>query len=756
MDGVIMENDQRIQDAQKFLRFANDADSYNRQEALDDLKFSSGDQWPVEVQNSRNLEARPCLTINKLDGFIRQVCNQQRQARPRMKAHSMNSAANAKIADILTGIFKHIEVNSDADTAYDTAFEFAVRMGWGYYRVLTDYVREDSFDQEIYIKPISNPFTVYFDPNSRMPDGSDAETCLITEVMSKKEFRAQYPDADDGGNFNNRGTGDADADWIMKEDIRIAEWWFTERKKTKLLLLSDGTQVFKDEAPSPELMAAAGITIVSERDTLRKVIKWCKLTGLEVLEESTWVGKYIPIVPVYGQQITIDDKRKKYGLVRMAKDPQRMYNYWRTALTESVALAPKAKWLLAEGQDEGHENEWAQANIKAAPVLRYKQKDIEGQPAPVPTRLQPEPPPAGIMEATNSINNDLQTVVGIFDSNQFSQGNQSGKAIRGQQMQIDMTNFHYFDNLTRSLKHTGRIILDLIPKIYDKERVMRIIGYDNRPEMVTINQRTVDESGVEKILNDVTVGEYDVFMDTGPGYQSKRQEAVESMVPLLQSNPELFQAAGDLVFRNMDFPGADVIADRLAAMNPMSQVDEKSDIPPQAQMQLMASQKQIGDLQQQIAALTLNLQHQSDVQKMKEEGQNRRKLMDVTSRAYNTETINEAKVNQNIIKATTDSNRNELDAITKLLLKGMDARAIQGEIDRRDAQVSQMAEFASQDVHQTDSPFLRQEMAMAEAPLQSAQMPEIDDQMLARLQEQAMQSQQMPQPAISGVPMGPG
>jgi hypothetical protein len=170
----------------------------------------------------------------------------------------------------------------------------------------------------------------------------------------------------------------------------------------------------------------------------------------------------------------------------------------------------------------------------------------------------------------------------------------------------------------------------------------------------------------------------------------------------------------------------------------------------------MASQKQIGDLQQQIAALTLNLQHQSDVQKMKEEGQNRRKLMDVTSRAYNTETINEAKVNQNIIKATTDSNRNELDAITKLLLKGMDARAIQGEIDRRDAQVSQMAEFASQDVHQTDSPFLRQEMAMAEAPLQSAQMPEMDDQMLARLQEQAMQSQQMPQPAISGVPMGPG
>jgi hypothetical protein len=473
---------------------------------------------------------------------------------------------------------------------------------------------------------------------------------------------------------------------------------------------------------------------------------------MEILEESTWIGKYIPIIPVYGQQLVVDDKRKKYGIVRMAKDPQRMYNYWRTALTESVALAPKAKWLLAEGQDEGHENEWNLANIKATPVLRYKQKDIEGQPAPVPQRLQPEPPAAGIVEATSAINNDLQTVVGIYDPNQFAQGNMSGKAIRGQQMQIDLSNFHYYDNLTRSLKQTGRVILDLIPKIYDKERVMRIIGYDNQPEMVTINQRIVDESGAEKILNDVTVGEYDVYMDTGPGYQSKRQEAVESMVPLLQANPELFQAAGDLVFRNMDFPGADVIADRLAAMNPLAKIDEKSDIPPQVQMQLMASQKMVADLQQQIAALTLNLQHQTDVQRMKEEGQTRRKLMDVTSRAYNTETINEAKVNQTNLKAITDQNRTELDAITKLLLKGMDSRALQQEMARRDAEQGQVAAFSESEVNMNDSPFLREEMALAQQPMVN---PGVDDQMAAQFAMQEMQPQPLEQPVIPGVPMGP-
>ena len=705
--------DSRIQEAIDFLKFSNEADTENRQKGLDDLKFSSGDQWPIEVQNSRHLEARPCLTINKLDAYVRQIVNQMRQGRPRMRAHSMNSEANAKVADVITGIFKHIEVNSDADTAYDTAGEYAVRIGWGYWRVITDYVREDSFDQEIYIRPIDNPFSVYFDPNSIQPDGSDAEKVLITTLMSKDDFKIQYPGADDGGDFNQRGTGDFDPDWVQKEDIRVAEYFYVERKKTKLLLLSDGTKVYKDEAPSPEILAAAGIMVVGERETMRKQIKWCKLTGLEILEERDWSGRYIPVVPVYGQQLTVEDKRKKYGLVRNAKDAQRMYNYWQTSLTESIALAPKAKWLLAEGQDEGHENEWAQANIKSMPVLRYKQTDINGKEAPAPQRLQPEPPPAGVIAAAMSIDKDLQSVVGIFDPSQLPQGNMSGKAIRGQQMQQDMTNFHYYDNLVRSMKHTGRIILDLIPKIYDRERVMRIIGYDGKPEMVTLNQRTQDEMGVEKVLNDVTVGEYDVYMDTGPGYQSKRQEAVEAMMPMISTNQELFNLAGDLVFRNMDFPGAEVIADRLAANNPLAQIDDKSEIPPQIQMQLMQAQKQIADMQQMIAAMELEKQYRGDIEMVRQEGETKRKLMDVTSRAYNTDTINEAKVNQQIMNSQANQNKAELDAVTKMLLKRMDIGELRQVIAEKDAEQAQVAAFAEREVNRSDNPFLQQEQQIA-------------------------------------------
>jgi hypothetical protein len=694
----------KINEAIKFWRLVNDSDSTNRAEALNDIKFAAGDQWPVEIQNSRNLESRPCLTINKIDAYIRQVTNQQRMQRPRIKVHPVNNLADYKIAQVIEGITRHIEVNSSADTAYDTAFDYAVRMGWGYWRINYKYVREDSFDQEIYIDAVENPFTVYFDPNSVRPDGSDAERCLITTVLDKKIFREMYPGANDGANFQQRSTGDDTSAWVTKEDIRIAEYFYIERERAKLYLLSDGTTSFGDSANFFQRVEAAGLTVVDERDSFRKAVKWVKMTAMEVLEEKTWAGKYIPVVPCYGAQVIVDDKRKKYGLVRFAKDPQRMYNFWRTSMTESVALAPKAKWLLAEGQDEGHENEWAMANIKSMPVLRYKQKDIEGVPAPAPQRLQPEPPPAGIMEAAGAISADLQMVLGIMDPNQLPSGNISGKALQGQQNQVDLSNFHFYDNLTRSIAQTGRIILDLIPKIYDTQRVMRIIGSDGQPDMTTINE----QNEIGEVLNDVTVGEYDVVMDTGPGFQTKRQQAVESMMPLLTSNQELFNIAGDLVFRNMDFPGADVIADRLAAMNPMANIDEKSDIPPEAQMRLAQSEQMIQQLQQQLQAAGLEINNRAQVAQIREEGATKRKLMDVTARAHNTETMAEVRVNDQNTRSITSQNKTEIDALVKILLARMSPDQLMGEIERLNAEQFQYANIAAQDISHQPNPFIQQ------------------------------------------------
>ena len=664
--------DPRIDDAKQFLRFAADADTNNRSEALDDLKFAGGDQWPVEIQNSRSVESRPCLTINKVDAYIRQLCNQQRQQRPRMKAHGMNNQTDEQLADIVTGMCRHIENKSNADHAYDTAYESAVRMGWGYWRVNTRYVDEKSFDQEICIDTIDNPFTVYFDPNSVLPDGSDAEKVLITTVIPKENFRAMYPGAEDGSGFSMRGTGDSDAEWVMKEDIRLAEYFYTKIVNADLILLSDGTHVYEDEMPDPKLLEAAGIYEVSRRTSWRKEIHWCKLTAMQILEEGRWIGKHIPVIPTYGQQLVIEGKRKKFGLVRMAKDPQRMYNFWVTSITESVALAPKAKWIMAEGQDEGHENEWSQANTKTMAYLRYKQTDTDGQLAPPPIRQAPEQPPAGIMAAATGINADLMAVVGIYDPSQLPQGNVSGKALQGQQMQVDMTNFHYYDNLTRSIAHTGRIILDLIPKIYDKERVMRIIGDDGKPKVITLNQKGQDENGIERILNDVTVGQYDIVMDTGPGYSTKRQEAVESMMAALTANPNLFGQIGDLVFRNMDFPGADVIADRLASMNPLANIDDNSSVPPQVQMQIQQMQAAMQQMGQQNQQLQMMIKQRQDIEQVKQAHEDQRAILNAG-----------VKVHDQNTRSITSQNKMEIDAIMELLLHHMDTNRLEKEIAAR-------------------------------------------------------------------------
>ena len=669
-----------IQEAQEFLNLCTTADTMNRSEAIEDLKFSAGEQWPVEIQNSRTLESRPCLTINKVDAYCRQIVNNIRQQRPRIKVHGVNNEADAKMAEVWQGICRHIEVNSDADQAYDTAVDHAVRMGWGYLRITTDYIREDSFDQEIYIKPIHNPFTVYFDPNSTSPDGADAERALITEVIDKKVFAEMYPDADQGVGFTQRGSGDSNAEWVNKEDIRIAEYFYTVRKDTELIVLANGeTGYIEDYDGDPEY-------IIKRRKTVKKEIRWAKLTGMQVLEEGVWPGRFIPIIPVYGHRIVIENKHKKFGIVRQARDPQRMFNFWTTALTESIALAPKPKWLLAEGQDEGHENEWAQANIKSAPVLRYKQKDIEGAPAPVPSRIQPEAPPAGIMAAMDNINADLQAVIGIFDPSQLPQGNISGKALNGQQQQVDLTNYHFYDNLTRSIRHIGKIILDLGPKIYDTERVMRIIGMDGQPDMVTLNQQGADEEGIYKTMNDTSVGEYDVVMDTGPGYNSKRQEAIEAMIPLMTADPALMQVAGDLFFRNMDFPGAEIIADRLAAANPMSQIDEKSKIPPQVQMQLAMSKKQIEEMGQQLQNLQMVIKQRQDIESVKQDAETKRELMRQTAKAHNTESVLEARVHDVNMRAVTSQNKTEIESIMELLLHHMDTARLEKEIKSRNAE----------------------------------------------------------------------
>ncbi len=663
------------QEAVEFMRAVQDAESANRTEALQDLRFRWGDQWPQYAIQARGQE-RPQLTINETDSYIRKVTNSQRQQRPRVKVHPVDSIADPQIARVITGLTRHIEVNSDADNAYDTAFNFAATMGWGYWRVRTDYCREDSFNQDIFIDTIENPFTVYFDHFSKLPDGSDAEKVLITDLMRKTAFEKEFPGAQTSGEFPAGSSGDM-TNWVTNDEIRIAEYIYIDRKKAKLVMLSDGTVVWADQLPSADIMAGAGITVKGDRESFKRVVRWCKLTAFETLEEKVLPGRYIPVVPVYGDQMVIDGKRERKGLVRDAKDPARMNNFWYTSTTESIALAPKAKWLVPEGATEGHENEWNRANVSALPVLTWKTKDEQGRDLPPPIRQQPEPPPQGAIIAMQMSSNALQRVLGIYEP-AVRQGAQhkSDDVITTERGESDIANYHLYDNLTRSIKHTGRIILDLIPKIYDVQRVTRIIGEDERPKMVTLNEKQMDPTtqAIVKVMNDVTVGEYDVVMDTGPGYETKRQEGTRAALELMGTplGEKVAATADDLIVRNMDFPGADAIADRLAAANPLASIDENIDVPPQVQMVVQGLKGQLQQAQQIIQQLEIDKKYRLDSVRIKEEGDTRRELMRQTGDAHEREITRAQKQHDTETYALTAQNVAEINAIARILTSNGD------------------------------------------------------------------------------------
>ena len=677
-----------VHDAVEFMRVSIDADADNRGLALVDLKFRYGEQWPQYAIASRGLD-RPQLTINEMDSYIRQVTNSQRQQRPRMKVHPVDDFADVKIAKVITGILRHIEVNSDADNAYDTAFDFAATMGWGYWRIGHDYINDESFDQDIYIDSIQNPFSVYFDPVSRLPDGSDAEKALVTDLIPKAIFKRLYPGAQ-FDNFGERGTGDSDPEWMTQHEIRIAEYFHIKKIRAKLIKLSDGTSLYEDEMPPGKLLEMAGIEVIGDRDSHKRNVMWRKQTAMEILEEKKLPWNWIPIVPCYWTRTKIDNRTVCQGMVRPGMDAQRMVNFWQTSVTEQLALAPKAKWLMAEGQDEGHEIEWKNANLSPTPQLRYKQTDVEGQPAPAPQRLQPEPPPAGAIQAAFQSSSNLQKVMGIFDPNMQEGPPKSGKAVMAERNQSENSNYHGYDNLTKSLKHTGRIILSGIPKIYDTKRIIRIIGEDGSPTLTTINDKSAgsDEQAVQKVMNDVTVGTYDIVMDTGPGYDTKRLQGVDSMMQLMQTpiGEKVASVGDDLIVRQMDFPCADILADRLAASNPMSQIDETSQVPPQVQMQLKGLQQQLQQAQQALQQAESIIKTRSDLEQMKQTAETDREHMRQVTKAHDIET-RDAQIQRDVTLEThTKAQDAALDfhkAVTveeirghiALLLKHIDAQS---------------------------------------------------------------------------------
>jgi hypothetical protein len=584
------------------------AEATDRAEAVDDIKFGAGDQWPDDIKASRQAKKRPCLTINKVNTFIFQITNEQRQNRPSINVSPVGDKSDIQTAQMLKGMIRQIERLSHADIAYDTGFESAVRIGWGYWRLITEYEYEKSFDQCIKIERIRNPFRVYMDPDHQSPTGQDAQWCFITDLVTREDFKTDYPDADPV-EWQEGTTGDENL-WCTQTHVRLAEYFCFETKNRTLVALSNGHIGWEDKlnADIRKQIESGVVKVVNEREVPVKQVKWFKLTSKDILDEKDWPGKWIPVVKDIGIETDIEGNVSRMGLTRGMKDPQRMYNYWCTSETEQIALMPKAPYIIEEGQLEGHEGDWAKANNDALPYLTYKGSNVGGKPVPPPQRQQFAGPPAGIIQAKIGAAQDMQAVTGVrWDATmQERMHDESGKALRELKRVGDIGNFHYVDNLARSLKFTGEILIDLIPKIYDTKRILTILREDDSQEQVTIDptlpkahEQREEGENVVKLYNP-NVGEYAVAVTIGPNFATKRQEAADSMLTFMQAVPPAAPLIADLIAKNMDWPGAEEIYSRLQTLLPPGLLDQRTqNLPPEAKGLIANLTQQMAQMKQE-------------------------------------------------------------------------------------------------------------------------------------------------------------
>lgn len=709
-------------------RRAAEAERKVREEGLDDLRFVSGEQWPDTVKKQRADDQRPCLTVNRLPQVIQQVTNEQRQSRPEVKVNPIGDGADVETAEIIEGMLRHISVNSDASIAHDNAFECMCRGGFGYWRYVTDYVSPKSFDQEIYCKRILNPFTVYFDPSCQEPDYSDAGFAFIVEDWNADDYRAEFPGSELASLESFESLGDQAQDWASQDSVRIAEYFTVEKAKRTLCQLADGTTAYEDELPK-------GAKVIARRETTEPKVTWCKINAVEVLDRREWPGKFIPIVPVLGTELIVENERHLVGVIRYAKDSQRMYNYHVSAQTETIGLAPKAPYVVGEGQIEGYEDEWASANTKNHAVLTYVPKTIGGQILGAPQRNAVEPPIAAISAAIVQSSNDIKGTTGLYDDSLgIPHSDRSGKAVLARQKEGDTANLHLSDNLIRSMRHAGRIQLDLIRKVYDAARVARIIKPDETIEHIAVNTPTWKD-GVARIF-DLTKGDYDVTVSVGASYESRRQEAVESMLQLVQAYPNLMAFVGDLLVKNMDWPEAQAVSERLKKMLPPQLQDPKDGADPAAQAQQMTQQLQM--MGQQHDALVQRVHQLTDIitqKKVEADARVQVALIQAQSAAVVADINAKAESAQALLSAELESIQQRLGTMTT---------AAQGQHDAEQAEADRQHEAGMQAAQQQHQAGMQQGQQQHQAGMQVQQQQAAADQQASQQQADA---QQLPEAA---------
>jgi hypothetical protein len=533
-----------------------EGDRDNRDRDQEQRRFYRGkkaDQWDQGDLTKRR--GRITVTVNRCPQFVKQITGEMRQNKPAIKVLPVDDQTDPKLAEVYSAIIRHIESNSDAHRIYSKSGEQAVIGGLGWFRILTDYLDDKSFDQEIVVKHIKNPLSVVCDPGAIELTRCDAGWMIVSELIPEDAFKAKYPNAKLDG-FDTEEY----ALWRADKKIRVAEYWVREEKRRDLLLLSDGSTRYGDELEELEMaiLSGLGVTIEDRRKVKAHTVKCYKITGLEVLESYDWAGSYIPLIPVIGEEIEVGDEVFRHGLVYPMIDSQKAYNFARSAMLETVASQPKAPYLVTTEMVKNHKKAWEGLNEGNPSALTF---DPDPKAPQGPQRIAPPNFSAAWYQEALTADGDMKATTGIYDASLGKQSNEtSGRAIMARDQQGETASYVYVDNLSAAIRQAGRIMLEMIPHIYTGERVVRMMGEDGAIEgYARINTMLPDG----QVWNDISVGQFDLEVTTGPAFATKRLEAADKLMKLAQAMPDKMAVAIDLLVKSLDIPYGEKIAERM-------------------------------------------------------------------------------------------------------------------------------------------------------------------------------------------------
>lgn len=610
-------------------KIAEEAERAQRDRELADLKFEI-DQWPEEYRTQRSggvdpgtkrkIPARPCLQIDKIEQSMTSIVNEARAAKLGIIIKPLGERATKEIADVRQGLIRSIEVNSRAQIARMWALDRTVKVGRGVYRITKQITNDGDFDMDLVVQRVLNQHGAYFDPFAQEPDWSDGEWVHLTHDIPEPTFKRTWPKAQLSKATTEQlvSLGDTAPGWVSLSDgkartYRVSEFYFIEHKSRWLIFINTSIEAgggprFEDEVKKeqPALLKLADPS--KRRKVDFKTVRWVVMNGMEILDEETWEGRWIPVIRTIGKEYNIGGERIWKGVIANAKDAQRSYNVMRSRQLEAIGLSSLAQWIMAEGQDEDYETQWDEANTRYFTRLIYKPVTVDDKLAPPPHRDVAEPAIQAITEAVHEADNDIKATTMRFDASlgNVNPRDRSGKAIRELKMQGETGTSNYLDNLASiSMVHEGRILNDMLEHVYDRKgRIVRLLGDDESERVVMLN-RPYAEEGEEKYPKALPPGaqfdpekhknyelgdgtQFQVVVAVGPAVPTQIEAEHELLSQLAEAAPELVPMFADLWVGTSPSPRMRKIAERLKKANPIAADEDegKKPLPPEVQKQL--------------------------------------------------------------------------------------------------------------------------------------------------------------------------